>query len=146
MSRIELQRGLFIEDAEVLWRFSRSSGSGGQNVNKVSSKAQMRWSPRANTTLPGDVRDRFIEAYAGRLNLEGELVLQSDETRDRRHNMRLCLDRLRAMILRVAEPPKPRVRTVPTRASVKRRLEHKKRLATKKTQRKKTNRADWDSP
>jgi ribosome-associated protein len=130
--------------AEFAFTFARSSGPGGQNVNKVASKAILRWSPLASPSLPDDVRDRFAAAYGSRLTSAGELVLASDRFRDQGRNRTDCLDRLRAMLLAVARPPKRRKPTKPSRASKARRLAEKQRRSTTKKLRQKRPQATDD--
>jgi ribosome-associated protein len=124
-----------IPHCEFEFRFARSSGPGGQNVNKVASKAQMRWRPAASAGLPADVRDRFLARHAGKLTVEGELVIASQRYRDQARNVADCLEKLRSLLLAVAAPPKKRRKTQPTRASRERRLEEKRAVAKKKTDR-----------
>lgn len=114
-----------IPDAEFQWSFVRSSGPGGQNVNKVSSKAVLRWQPATSPSLPPEVRARFVARYASRLTTEGELVISSQRYRDQGRNVEDALEKLRGMIAEVARPPKRRRPTKPTKASVTRRLESK---------------------
>lgn len=121
-----------IPDSELEFRFVRSSGPGGQAVNKVSSKAQMRWNFASSAALPWDVRQRFREQFQSRLTTLGELVLSSDRNRDRLQNQQDCLDKLRDMILHVAEPPKPRKKTKPSYGSKQRSHADKKRQGEKK--------------
>jgi ribosome-associated protein len=118
--------------SEFEFTFARSSGPGGQNVNKVASKAILRWSPLASPSLPEDVRERFAAAYGGRLTTGGELVLASDRFRDQGRNRTDCLNRLRALLSAVARPPKRRKPTQPSRASKARRLAEKQRRSTTK--------------
>ena len=121
---------------EIGFRYVRSSGPGGQNVNKVASKAELRWPIGASEALPHDVRERFLGRYGARVNVDGELVLTCDRHRDRERNREDCLERLRTMLASVAEPPKRRKRTRPGRAAVERRLEEKRaRGAIKKERR-----------
>jgi len=111
---------------ELTIRFVRSSGAGGQNVNKVSTKAVLRWPASISRALPPDVRARFVERFASRLTTEGELVLSSDRHRDQGRNVADCLAKLDAMIEAVATPPKPRRKTRPKRSAVERRLADKR--------------------
>jgi ribosome-associated protein len=121
--------------SELTFTYVRSSGPGGQNVNKVASKAVLRWQPAASAGLPEDVRDRFMRRYASRLTKQGELILSSDRFRDQGRNTADCMEKLRAMLAAVAEPPKPRKATKPSRASVERRLKSKGRTSKKKQSR-----------
>lgn len=111
---------------EVEIRFVRSSGAGGQNVNKVSTKAVLRWPVEASRGLPADVRRRFRERYASRITTRGEILVASDRYRDQARNVADCIARLRAMIAAVAEPPRPRRPTRPGRAARERRLGEKR--------------------
>lgn len=125
---------------ELQWSFARSSGSGGQNVNKVSSKALLRFNVLYSPSLPDDVRERCLRHFQSRLTQEGDLLITSDRHRDRPMNMKDCLEKLRQMILSVAVPPKPRKKTKPTKSSQRRRVETKRRHSEKKSQR----RGDWE--
>ena len=71
-----------IPESELALSYSRSSGPGGQNVNKTSSKATLRWDPFRSPALPADVRERFVRAYGSRLTRDGELVLHAQRHRD----------------------------------------------------------------
>lgn len=130
-----VNRQLQIPLAEFEITFARSGGPGGQNVNKVNSKAVLRWGVRSSASLPEDVRQRFLQKYAARLTNEGELLVTSQRYRDAPRNVQDCLDKLRAMLLAVANPPKRRRATRPTRGSVERRLQAKRRQSSVKLRR-----------
>lgn len=133
---------LQIPGAELEFSFARSSGPGGQNVNKVNSKATLRWRCVGSSNLPADVRDRFRNRYGNRLTGDGDLLIVSQRFRDQGRNIDDCLEKLRELILTVAVPPRRRRATRPTRGSKERRLEQKKtRSATKQSRGKKT----WES-
>jgi ribosome-associated protein len=127
---------------EFAWSFARGSGPGGQNVNKVNSKAVLRWSPGLSPSLPADVRQRFLTRFASRLTDDGELILSSDEHRDQPQNMRACVDKLREMIVAVLRPPKIRRPTKPTAGSQRRRLASKQQRAETKRRRQSPGRED----
>lgn len=115
-----------IPEDEIEFTFVRSSGPGGQAVNKVSSKARLRWNPHASQALRWDVRARFLERFGNKLTETGDLVLASDRFRDRLQNRDDCLDKLKEMLLAVAYPPKIRKATKPTYGSQQRRIKAKK--------------------
>jgi len=126
---------IIIPAGELQLSFARSAGPGGQNVNKVSSKAVLRWQVVATASLPEAVRRRFVTRYANRINVAGELVLSSDEYREQPRNTAACMERLRTMILAVLVPPRRRVKTRPPRAAVERRIKSKQQTSEKKQRR-----------
>jgi ribosome-associated protein len=125
-SRIQIPLGEF----EI--SYARSSGPGGQNVNKVNSKATLRWPLVRSASLPEDVRQRFLARHRRRVTSEGDLVLSSQRYRDAHRNAEDCLEKLRGMLLEAARPPRPRKPTRPSRGSVRRRLEEKRRRSLRK--------------
>jgi ribosome-associated protein len=137
--RIEVAPG------ELRFTYARSAGAGGQNVNKVSSKAILRWSVSGAPGLPPDVRDRFLRRFARRITRGGELVLTSQRYRDQRRNVEDCLDKLAAMLAQVAEAPPPRRPTRPGRGSIERRLRSKRTRSAVKRRRARPGDGDtWD--
>lgn len=128
-----------IPDEEFNISFARSSGPGGQNVNKTNSKAVLNWDVTQSPSLPIDVKNRFLKAFASRLTVEGCIVIASDESRAQEANIKGCLEKLKAMILTVATPPKIRRPTKPTRSSQRARIENKKARGQTKKARKKVD-------
>src|SRR5262249_12919722 len=126
---------LHIPDAEFDWSFVRSGGPGGQNVNKVASKAVLRWNVLASPTLPADVKVRLIQQQRRRLTVGGELVLTSQRYRDQERNRQDCLDKVRQLVLQALTPPRPRKPTRPTRGSQEARLREKRRRSGAKERR-----------
>jgi ribosome-associated protein len=125
-----------IPDEEFTWSFVRSGGPGGQNVNKVASKAVLRWSLAQSSSLPADVKARLQEQQRHRITSEGDFLLTSQRYRDRERNRQDCLEKLRAFVLQATIVPKVRKKKKPTRASRERRLEMKRhRAATKSSRR-----------
>src|SRR6516164_914210 len=110
---LSITPALQIPDGEFAFSYVRSSGPGGQNVNKVNSKAVLRWSPTTSPSLPEDVRARFLSRYASRLTIAGELILTSQRSRDQNRNSEDCLERLRQMLLAVTHEPIARRPTKP---------------------------------
>ena len=115
-----------IPEEELVWSFSRSSGPGGQNVNKVSSKATLHWNVAATTVLPDEVRERFLTTFRTRFTTRGEIVLSSQEYRDQPKNIEACREKLKEMLLSVWKAPKKRRPTKRTKGSQMRRLTEKK--------------------
>jgi ribosome-associated protein len=121
-----------VPESEFEFSYARSSGPGGQNVNKVNSKATLRWPMRRSPSLPEDVRQRFLARYGSRLTIDGELLITSQRYRDQPRNTADCLAKLQAMLAAVATPPTPRRKTKPTRASGERRMKAKRVTGEKK--------------
>ncbi|HRX89591.1 MAG TPA: alternative ribosome rescue aminoacyl-tRNA hydrolase ArfB [Steroidobacteraceae bacterium] len=122
---IEIRPGLTIPDEDLEVTAIRASGPGGQNVNKVSSAIQLRFSLANNETLRFDVKTRLRSLAGTRLNLAGDIVIVARTQRSRERNLRDAEERLRQLILEALTPPKPRYATRPTRASKERRLQSK---------------------
>lgn len=123
---MQINERLFVPDHEFQFDFARSGGPGGQNVNKVNSKAVLTWDFANNTTLPNDVKERFRSKFGNKLTKEELLVIAADEYRDQKRNVAACEEKLKEMILSIAVPPKKRRPTKPTRASKEKRLDQKK--------------------
>ncbi len=136
-----MPRDIVVSDAitirmrELQWSFVRSSGPGGQNVNKVNTKAVLRWSVDSTNCLSEDVRQRFLSQYRSRISSEGDLILTSQRFRDQSRNVADCTDKLRRLVLAVENAPRRRRLTKPPRAVVERRLSNKRHRAQKKQQR-----------
>jgi ribosome-associated protein len=121
-----------IPQDELEFTYARSSGSGGQNVNKVNSKAVLRWNALNSRVLQGGIRERFLARFGNRLTVDGDLIIMSDRHRDQGKNASDCLEKLREMLKQVATPPKKRRATKPTFGSKIRRLKSKRALSDKK--------------
>jgi ribosome-associated protein len=121
--------------AELRFQFARSSGPGGQNVNKVESKAVLRWDVAASRAVPAAVRARFTARFARRIDTDGVLMLTSQRHRQRERNVADCLAKLAAMLAEVAKPEKPRKPTRPSRGAKERRLAEKRRVKKRKAER-----------
>ena len=132
-----------IPRTELSFQFVRSGGAGGQNVNKVSSKAVLRWSVAGSTSLPERLRERFLERHRRRITQDGDLVLSSQRYRDQSRNIDDCLEKLRGLLLEVVREPVPRRATRPGAAARQRRLDDKQRRAEKKRRRRDVNDGGW---
>jgi ribosome-associated protein len=120
---------------EFEFTFARSSGPGGQNVNKVNTKAQLRWPVTSTPSLPEAVRQRLLAKCRRQVTTSGDLLIVSQRFRDAGRNAADCLEKLRRMLAEAAVPARPRRPTRPTRGSVQRRIEGKRRLSQKKQRR-----------
>jgi ribosome-associated protein len=121
---------------EIVFTYSRSSGSGGQNVNKVNSKVTLKWNVNDSCFLNREQRQRFFYRYQNSINKKNEFTITSEKTRDRSTNQTDCLKKLEKYITSIWEPPKKRISTKVSLSSKKKRLENKKRLGDLKNSRK----------
>jgi len=118
---------LQIPETEFTWSFARSGGPGGQNVNKVASKAVLRWHIAASSALAEDVKIRLALQQKRFFTQDGELIIMSQKYRDQERNRQDCLEKLRAMILQAATLPKKRKPMKPSRGAKEARLRVKKK-------------------
>jgi ribosome-associated protein len=123
---------LAIPREKVELSYSRSGGAGGQHVNKVETKAELRFRLLEADWIPAPVRMRMHTAYATRINREGEIIISSEETRSQIQNAEICFEKLASMIEACWRAPKKRIKTKPTRASREKRLGGKKHHSDKK--------------
>lgn len=123
------------DDAELEVQYVRSSGPGGQNVNKVSSKVVMSWGFRDSPGLSDMQKKRFALLYANKINKKGQIVVSSDEFRDRSMNFAACKKKLAQYIEDIWSAPKIRRPTKPSKGAVEKRLGEKRKISEKKRQR-----------
>jgi ribosome-associated protein len=123
---------LRIPPGELELTYVRSSGPGGQNVNKVNSKAVLRWNLQASPSVLEWMRAKLIERLGPKLTRAGEIILTSDRYRDQLQNREDCLDKLRALLVQALAEAKPRKETRPTRSSRRRTLNAKGQQSRKK--------------
>ncbi len=129
---IKITPSLSIDEDELHEDFVRSSGPGGQNVNKVSTAVQLRFDVAHSPSLPEDVRARLIKLCGNRITLEGVLIIEAQQFRSQLRNRQDAQDRLVELIRKATEKPKPRKKTKPTFASKLRRLDSKKKRGQSK--------------
>jgi ribosome-associated protein len=133
---------IVIPDDELEWKFIRSGGPGGQNVNKVSSAAQLRFLLPLNSSLPVSVRNRLRRLAGQKLIDDGTILFKAMSERSQDQNRRAALSRLEELIRAALVEPKIRKKTRPTKGSQERRIETKKRRGAAKQQR--GSRGGWD--
>ena len=114
-----------LDDKEVEERFVRSSGPGGQNVNKVSTAVELRFNLAANVSIPPPAKTRLSKLAGRRLTDDGILIIQADRFRTQEMNRSDAKKRLAELIAQALIAPKPRIKTKPTRGSKERRLKSK---------------------
>jgi ribosome-associated protein len=132
---LDINDRIHIPEDEFTWNYVRSGGPGGQNVNKVASKAVLRWNVLASPSLPPDVKARLQQQQRHRITGDGDFLLSSQRYRDQERNRLDCLDKLRAFVLQATAVPKVRKKTKASRASKERRLAAKKHRASIKASR-----------
>ena len=139
---IRVTNDIALGEDEIVEQFIRSSGPGGQNVNKVATAVQLRFDVARSPNLPGPVRERLKRLAGRRLTGDGVLIIDARRHRTREQNRRDALDRLVALVRKAAIAPTPRKATRPTAASRRRRLEGKQRRGILKRGRHRVRDAD----
>ena len=138
----ELAPGVRVPESAVRFQFARSGGPGGQNVNKVNTKAEL-WVPVAAIVgLSERAAGRLRHLAGKRLTAAGEIHLSSETERTQEGNRAAVIDRLRRLLLEALHEPRPRRRTKPSRAAKRRRLETKRKRSETKSRRR-GGAADW---
>ena len=123
---IRITDDIAIDESEIEESFVRSSGPGGQNVNKLSTAVQLRFDVRGSPSLPNDVAVRLMRLAGKRMTKDGVLVIVAQNHRTQERNRAEALERLVALVRQASVRPEKRIPTKPTRASREKRLEGKK--------------------
>lgn len=144
MATIHVTDRITLDERELQWDFIRSSGPGGQNVNKVSSAVQWRFDAAASPGLSPVVRRRLQYIAGRKMSAHGVIVITARRFRHQELNRADALERLVALIREAAAPRKRRIRTVPSPAARQERIEEKKRHAAKKKNRRAHSRASLE--
>jgi len=129
---LRVQPGLLIPETELSESYSRAGGPGGQHVNKVATRATLRWNIAASGALRSSQRDRLLEKLKSRLTTEGVLVVHASSSRSQSANRQEARERLAELIRAALVVQRKRRATRPTRASRERRLSDKKRKGDRK--------------
>ena len=132
---VRVNAEIVIPRRELALSYVRAGGPGGQNVNKVASKAVVRFNVRASPSLPDDARRRALTRLGRRLTAAGELIVTSGVHRDQPRNREAAIARLRDLLAAAVRVRRTRKRTRPSRAAVERRLDDKRRHGERKRQR-----------
>jgi len=128
-------RAFTIPESEIWIDFVRSSGPGGQKVNKTSSKAQLRWNVDGSAVFSDEEKLQIKECLANRINKEGAVVLASDQERSQLQNKESVIALLHTLVAQAITPQRERIATKPTWSAKQRRMDNKTRLGRKKIER-----------
>ena len=127
--------GLVIPRHELTFRASRAGGPGGQHVNTSSTRVEVVWNARRSGALSEDERQRVLAKLASRLDADGNLRVVGSEYRSQARNREAAVERLGDLVRKALHVPKSRRKTTPTRASVEKRIQEKKKVSSKKRDR-----------
>lgn len=128
-------------EREVYFKTSRSGGKGGQHINKVETKVEAWWSVTQSTLFDDNEKERILQKIANKINKEGFLICTASDTRSQLENKLIALKKLQVLIKQSLIIPQKRKASKPTRGSIEKRLENKKKQSAKKINR--SNKIDW---
>ena len=134
-SIIKITDSIYINESEVKESFIRSSGPGGQHVNKVATAVQLRFNAKNSGNISAKVYKRLRAIAGSKLTENGNLIIVSREHRSQSQNRRVALDKLISLLQQAAKKPKHRTPTRPSQASVEKRLRNKRLQSEKKKSR-----------
>ena len=133
---------MIIDSREFKFTFARSSGPGGQNVNKVNSKAILHWNVSSSASLSIDVKTRFLTKFKNKITSAGDFFISCDRFRDKNKNVQACIERLEEYVRSVLVPEKERKETKPKPSQKRLRLHTKKKRSEKKIHRRRVRSED----
>lgn len=131
-ARVQIAPGVFIAPGELQLQAMTGGGPGGQHVNRSATRVTVRWNVRESRSISDDQRARIIRALASRIDSDGWLRITAGEFRSQHQNRRAAMERLSGLVARALVVPKARKATKPTRASIERRLDAKRRRSDRK--------------
>lgn len=123
---LRINNDISIQDWEMTEQFVRSSGAGGQHVNKVSSAVELRFEAASSPSLPEPVKRRLKRVAGRKWTLDGAIIIQVQDTRSQARNREIARERLKDMIEQALVVPKKRIATRPSKGAIRRRIQAKK--------------------
>ncbi len=136
---IRINKNIEIKESELVFSFIRSSGPGGQNVNKVATAVQLRFDIASSDSLNEDVKTRLISISGRKVTKDSVLIIEARRFRTQEKNRQDAIERLITLIDKSSQKRKSRIRTNPSPASIQKRIEGKKKLSEKKKMRRYTD-------
>jgi len=126
-------------EKELKFQDARSGGPGGQNVNKVNTKIELRFDILSSTVLTSEHKERLLHRLKGKISKEGILIISSQSERSQLRNKKACIDKFYSLIKAALKKNRKRISTKPTRSSIEKRIKNKKKTGEKKELRRRIN-------